>query len=103
MDDKITEAIRLLTQAGATFALPCPQHLALESAAAQLDCGTTWLRKHLAEFPNAWRMPGGELRVPSTDVADVKRRVALGELRIPQRAIDALAKRRRVFSSEVSR
>ena len=29
---------------------------------------TDYVREHLAEFPNAWRMPGGELRVPEKDV-----------------------------------
>ena len=93
---QLREAIKLLTAAGAVIALPSQRHLSLRSAAAELDCGVSWLREHMAEFPNAWRMPGGELRVPSGDVAEAKKRIQLGELRIPSRDIEALAKRCRV-------
>lgn len=102
MDDSLRDAIRLLTAAGATISLPSQRHLSLRSAAAELDCGVTWLREHIAEFPNAWRMPGGELRVPSGDVSEAKRRVQLGELRIPVRDIEALAKRGRLRQEAVS-
>ena len=98
----LTEAIRLLTQAGAVISLPSQRHLSLGNAARELDCSKGWLRDHLDAFPNAWRMPGGELRVPEGDVQEAKRRVALGELRIPQKDIDALARRSRIFKVEAA-
>lgn len=98
MDDssKLAEAIRLLTEAGAVISLPSQRHFGVGNAALQLDCAKGWIRAHLHEFPNAWRMPGGELRLPEGDVAAVKRRAQSGELRIPARDIDALAKRCRL-------
>lgn len=95
-DSKLIDAVRLLTEAGAVFSLPVQRHYSLGTAADQLDCGKTWLRQHLSEFPNAWRMPGGELRVSQADIADAKRRAQSGELRIPAKDIEALAVRGRL-------
>jgi hypothetical protein len=63
----ITEAIQALTSAGAVFSVP-QKHLSLGAAAKKLDCSVKWVRTHKQEFPNAWRMPGGELRIPERDV-----------------------------------
>lgn len=103
MDDtKIADAVRLLTEAGAVFSLPSQRHFSLGNAARQLDCSKGWLREHLTEFPHAWRMPGGELRVPENDIATAKRRIQLGELRIPARDIDAMAERGRLQRKEAT-
>lgn len=96
MDANLVEAIKLLSQAGVGFVLPSQEHLAIGTAAARLDCNAQWIRTHLDQFPNAWRMPGGEIRLPALDVTDAERRRSLGELRIPSRDIDALAKRNRI-------
>lgn len=94
MDDKLTEAIKVLAAAGAVISLPSQRHLGLGSAAHELDCCKNWLRANIHEFPNAWRMPSsGELRIPAGDVAEAKARKANGALRIPVRDIEALAKR----------
>jgi hypothetical protein len=96
MTDDLAKAIRVLTAAGAQIVLPSQRHFSLGNAAQMLDCSKGWIREHLGEFPNAWRMPGGELRVPEQDVADAKRRVQAGELRIPGRDLEELAKRCRL-------
>lgn len=49
------------------------RHLSLGSAAARLDCSVDYLRDHLDEFPNAWRMPGGEIRIPVRDIEALAR------------------------------
>lgn len=77
----LEDAIKTLAEAGAVFSLPSAKHLSLAEAAKRLDCSTKWVREHKQEFPNAWRMPGGELRIPETDV-------------------DALAKRNRLVRRE---
>lgn len=56
---------------------PVVMHLTQQQVAATLNCNVKWVAKHRHEFPNWWRMPGGAVRIPSTDV-------------------DALAKRHRV-------
>jgi len=61
-------AVRLLTQAGAVFSLPAQKHLSVGEAAALLDFSPKWVKQHLEHFPNAWRAPGGELRIPVRDV-----------------------------------
>lgn len=79
MDDKVLcDAIRVLTAAGAVICVNQPHH-SLGSAARMLDCSKGWIRDHLDEFPNAWRLPSNG---------------GVGELRIPTRDIDSLAKRR---------
>lgn len=65
---ELNEAIRALSAAGAVVVVSPGKHLSLASAAVELDCSTKWVREHLREFPNAWRMPGGELRIPKRDV-----------------------------------
>ncbi len=65
----VDQAIATLKDAGAVFCVSVGEgHLSLAEASRRLDCSTRWVRNHLAEFPNAWRMPGGELRIPARDV-----------------------------------
>jgi hypothetical protein len=79
MDEDLANAIRVLTQAGAVICTNQP-HYSIGNAARQLDVSKGWMREHLQEFPNAWRLPGaGES----------------GEWRFPARDIEALARRRR--------
>lgn len=74
----IEEAIKLLHGAGGSLALP--------AAAARLDVSERWLRDHLDQFPNAWRLPAS-----SVDGRNV------GALRIPVRDLAAFEDRRRIF------
>jgi hypothetical protein len=68
----IEEAIAALADAGIVFSSPeSSQHLSLGAVASRLDCSTKYLREHLHEFPGAWRMPGGELRIPARDVEEL--------------------------------
>lgn len=64
----VAEAIKTLTDAGATVVVRSQAHLSLTAAAKKLDCSVSYLRDHKQEFPNLWRMPGGELRIPERDV-----------------------------------
>jgi predicted DNA-binding transcriptional regulator AlpA len=66
----LEEAIKTLKDAGAVFSVPEPKRkqLSLREVATQLDCSVKWVREHKGEFPRAWRMPGGELRIPQADV-----------------------------------
>lgn len=61
-----SEAIQLIKRAAAAFEQR--RHLSLAAVALRLDCSPKWVRLHLGEFPGAWRMPGGEIRVPAADV-----------------------------------
>lgn len=71
---ELKEAIETLTRAGAVFSVSSGKHLSIEQAAKKLDCSPTWLRRHKQEFPNLWRMPGGELRFPEGDVEALAKR-----------------------------
>lgn len=70
----VAAAVRLLTQAGAVFSLPPAQHLSVGEAAARLDFSARWVKEHLDEFPHAWRAPGGELRIPARDIEAMAKR-----------------------------
>lgn len=74
---ELSAALRLLQQAGAVFSLPVAQHLSVSEAAARLDFSPRWVKEHLAEFPNAWRAPGGELRIPARDIEALAKRCRL--------------------------
>lgn len=71
---ELRDAIETLTRAGAVFCLPTDKHLSIAEAASRLDCSEDWLRKHKSEFPNLWRMPGGELRFPVADIEGLAKR-----------------------------
>lgn len=81
---ELTDAIHALAKAGVALALPQPRHLSLAQAAEVLDVKPTWVREHLAEFPNAWRLPAagqsGELRIPISDVQALAKRRKLPKI-----------------------
>lgn len=62
------QAIQILVAAGAVFSLPVQRHLTTAQAAALLGTSVWYVRNHISEFPNAWRMPGGDIRIPTRDV-----------------------------------
>jgi hypothetical protein len=65
----LEQAIKTLIEAGAVFTVSTHEHhLSLGEAGRRLDCSAKWVRTHIDEFPGAWRMPGGELRIPARDV-----------------------------------
>ena len=74
----VEQAIQVLIAAGAVFTVPGGKHLCLKAVANRLDCSVPYVREHLTEFPNAWRLPGG------------------GDIRIPERDVENLAKRRKM-------
>ena len=80
----MSEAIQVLRQAGAVIHMPGPPRRAfsLGEAGEQLGVSARWMREHLAEFPHAYRLPGGGANG--------------GELRIPERDLEAFEKRRRI-------
>ena len=61
----------------------------LAVAAKRMGVGVDWVRSHLGEFPNAWRLPAGE-RVVNGEGRNV------GELRIPLADIAAFQQRQRI-------
>jgi len=74
MSMDLKDAIKEFTAAGGTIVLPPESHLSLAAAAKRLDCSISYLRDHKHEFPNLWRMPGGELRIPERDVEALAKR-----------------------------
>lgn len=74
----LEDAIKSLNQSAGS--------LALSSAAARLDVSPDWIRAHLEEFPNVWRLSAGSAKGRN-----------VGELRIPVRDLVAYEERRRVF------
>ena len=73
--EELASAVRTLVRAGVSMTVPASgQHFGVGEVAKRLGCGKTWVRAHLEEFPNAWRMPGGELRFPASDLEALARR-----------------------------
>ena len=69
----LEEAARVFSTAGAVILLPgARRSFSLQTVAARLEVSARWVRKHLAEFPGAFRLPGGELRIPESDVMAVE-------------------------------
>jgi len=64
----VGQAFAVLQQAGAVFSLPVARHVSVAEAAALLYFAPKWVKQHLEHFPNAWRAPGGELRIPVRDI-----------------------------------
>lgn len=64
----LEDAIATLRSKGVVFSLPPTEHLAISTVAKRLDCSKDWVRDHLKDFPHRWRMPGGEWRIPASDV-----------------------------------
>ena len=82
MELSVANLISLLVAGGVEVTLPAQKHLSLASAGRVLDVKPAWVRAHLAEFPNAFRLPAdsqaGEWRIPSGDIdAFVARRKAV--------------------------
>ena len=73
----VGQAFAVLRDAGAVFSLPVASHLSVSEAAARLDFSVRWIKEHIAEFPNAWRAPGGELRIPARDIEALAKRCRL--------------------------
>lgn len=85
--DGLAEAIQVLAKAGAVFVLADDRDsLSLERAGQRLDLSDDWLREHLDEFPNAWRLPANGGRATRN----------VGQLRIPVRDIEAFQLRQKV-------
>lgn len=80
----VEQAIQVLRAAGAVvqIAPPARRAYSLREAGTQLGVSADWMRDHLHEFPHAYRLPGGGANG--------------GELRIPERDLEAFEKRRRV-------
>lgn len=84
--DEFATILEVLARAGVQLVLPeSVGALGVSAAAARLDVGKDWIRTHLEEFPNWYRLPAASsgLRQPS------------GEIRIPIRDLDAFEARRR--------
>lgn len=76
----IEQALTALAARGFFFeAVDSRRSLTLQAVAERIGFSRAWVADHLAEFPNAWRAPGGgmnggELRVPERDVLAFERR-----------------------------
>lgn len=83
--DELANALRLLTQLGAVVTLPASVgSVAIRTAAARLDVSADWIRDHLEEFPNWWRLPAGSANGQN-----------VGEIRIPIRDLEAFERRQK--------
>lgn len=96
----VAAAMAMLDAARAVF-LDFPEQdddaLSLARAAAKLSVSVDWVRGHLTEFPNAWRLPAGqittatggknvgEIRIPLGDIREFQRRQRIQ--RAPQPAL----------------
>jgi len=95
-DVSLADALAALARAGARVfcVLPGEESLSLVNAAKRIGVSTDWMRDHLAEFPNAYRLPAGE-RIVNGEGRNV------GELRVPSRDIEAFQARHRLHRMEV--
>ena len=55
--------------------------LSLATAAKRLDVGVDWIRDHLHEFPNAWRLPAGAVKRNGEGRNVGELRITVGDLR----------------------
>lgn len=87
----LEEITRTFRQAGVVVCLSTEagRHHSLSEAADRLGVSVRWVREHLEEFPNAWRLPAG---ARATDLGARN----VGELRIPAGDLVALAQRMRL-------
>lgn len=44
------------------------RHVAAGTAATLLDFKPKYIKAHIRDFPHAWRAPGGEIRIPLSDI-----------------------------------
>jgi len=62
---EITQAVETLRAAGWTFVVPSNiRYYSVHETAAALRVNPKWVKEHLDDFPNAMRLPGGQLRIP---------------------------------------
>ena len=60
------DAIQLFQRCAGIF--EAKRSLTIAAVAARLDCSTCFIRRNLDAFPNAFRLPGGDIRIPARDV-----------------------------------
>ncbi len=74
----VGEVIEALKASGVVVQVGPARSFSLESTAERLEVSTRWVRDHLAEFPNRWRLPGagdcGEWRIPAGDIEALQER-----------------------------
>ncbi len=73
----VQEAIQVLVDE-AVAVPPGRRHLRVAQVAELLAVSDKWVRAHLDEFPRAWKMRGGDIRVPQADVDALVKRSAIG-------------------------
>jgi len=83
----VAKAIQVLQAAGAVFSFPPSRvrSLCVAQVCERLQVSRRWITEHLQEFPHAYRLPGGGQNG--------------GELRIPERDLEAFEHRQRVVTS----
>ena len=96
-DVSLADALAALARAGARVfcVLPGEEALSLADAAKRLGVSKDWMRKHLAEFPNAFRLPAGEQMTAMGEGRNV------GELRVPAKDLTAFQERHKLHRMEV--
>lgn len=96
VDLSLHEALLALTKAGARVfcVLPEDEALRLPDAARRLGVSVDWMRDHLSEFPNVFRLPAGEIKTRTGGRN-------IGELRFPASDITAFQQRQRLPRVEV--
>lgn len=82
--EEIIAAVKTLLAAG--WPVVPQEHLTIDQLCAKIGVKRTWVRTHLHEFPNRWRLSG-----------------ACGEWRFPVSDVDAYTERRRVFSRKLQK
>jgi hypothetical protein len=60
------DAIKALHKCAAIFGQK--KHLSLAGVAENLSVSVRYVRDHMEEFPGAFRLPGGDIRIPARDV-----------------------------------
>lgn len=96
---ELAAAIATLAAAGARFFCVLPEEgdsLGLADAGRRIGVSSDWIRSHLSEFPNAWRLPAGERRTATGEGRNV------GELRIPVADLNAFQQRQRLQKGATS-
>lgn len=55
-------------EAAIEMVLSCPIDLPVRAVAKLLGCSTQYVKEHLDLFPHAYRLSGGDIRIPMRDV-----------------------------------
>lgn len=87
----VADAARLLREAQSVCAdFPSEKDsLPLAEAARRICVSVKWVREHLSEFPNAWRLPAGERQAQGEGHN-------VGEIRIPVTDLTAFQERQKI-------